>query len=65
MLCFMCLVLFICTEEPVVRCFSHGQSNPTYFIQYGDKNLVLRKKPVSDYNPCQIWPPKNKDHPFI
>ncbi|XP_052237570.1 acyl-CoA dehydrogenase family member 10-like isoform X2 [Dreissena polymorpha] len=31
--------------EPVVRCFSHGQSNPTYFIKYAGKNLVLRKKP--------------------
>ena len=35
------------TEDPVVRCYSHGQSNPTYFIRYGGKNMVLRKKPVS------------------
>ena len=34
-------------EEPIVRCFSHGQSNPTYFIRYGGKDMVLRKKPVS------------------
>ncbi|XP_052813055.1 acyl-CoA dehydrogenase family member 10-like [Mya arenaria] len=33
------------TEEPILRCFSHGQSNPTYFIKYADKNMVLRKKP--------------------
>ncbi|XP_069070933.1 acyl-CoA dehydrogenase family member 10 [Pleurodeles waltl] len=28
-----------------LRQFSHGQSNPTYFIKYGDRQLVLRKKP--------------------
>ncbi|KAK2163982.1 hypothetical protein LSH36_71g05101 [Paralvinella palmiformis] len=32
-------------EDPVVRCYAHGQSNPTYFIRYGGKNMVLRKKP--------------------
>ncbi|XP_053385750.1 acyl-CoA dehydrogenase family member 10-like [Mercenaria mercenaria] len=32
-------------DEPIVRCFSHGQSNPTYFIRYGGKDMVLRKKP--------------------
>ncbi|XP_060605115.1 acyl-CoA dehydrogenase family member 10-like isoform X1 [Ruditapes philippinarum] len=32
-------------EEPILRCFSHGQSNPTYFIRYGGKDMVLRKKP--------------------
>ncbi|KAL3857866.1 hypothetical protein ACJMK2_012496 [Sinanodonta woodiana] len=32
-------------EDPILRCFSHGQSNPTYFIQYAGKNMVLRKKP--------------------
>ncbi|XP_013416643.1 acyl-CoA dehydrogenase family member 10 isoform X1 [Lingula anatina] len=32
-------------DPPAVRCFAHGQSNPTYFISYGGKNLVLRKKP--------------------
>uniref|UniRef100_A0A0N5BDP2 APH domain-containing protein n=1 Tax=Strongyloides papillosus TaxID=174720 RepID=A0A0N5BDP2_STREA len=25
--------------------FSHGQSNPTYYLRFGDKELVLRKKP--------------------
>ncbi|XP_034284743.1 acyl-CoA dehydrogenase family member 10 [Pantherophis guttatus] len=25
--------------------FSHGQSNPTYYIRFGDHQLVLRKKP--------------------
>ncbi|XP_078599605.1 acyl-CoA dehydrogenase family member 10-like isoform X1 [Branchiostoma floridae x Branchiostoma japonicum] len=28
-----------------IRQFSHGQSNPTYYIGYGDKKMVLRKKP--------------------
>lgn len=28
-----------------VRQFKHGQSNPTYFVGYGDRELVLRKKP--------------------
>uniref|UniRef100_A0A8C5WN56 Acyl-CoA dehydrogenase family member 10 n=1 Tax=Laticauda laticaudata TaxID=8630 RepID=A0A8C5WN56_LATLA len=25
--------------------FSHGQSNPTYYVRFGDHQLVLRKKP--------------------
>ncbi|XP_063000485.1 acyl-CoA dehydrogenase family member 10 [Elgaria multicarinata webbii] len=29
----------------VLRQFSHGQSNPTYFLGLGDRHLVLRKKP--------------------
>lgn len=29
----------------VVQQFSHGQSNPTYYVQFGDRHLVLRKKP--------------------
>ncbi|KAK3084795.1 hypothetical protein FSP39_019149 [Pinctada imbricata] len=33
------------TEPPVLRCFKHGQSNPTYYVNYGGKHLVLRKKP--------------------
>ncbi|KAJ8042838.1 Acyl-CoA dehydrogenase family member 10 [Holothuria leucospilota] len=28
-----------------VRQFKHGQSNPTYFVGYGDREMVLRKKP--------------------
>ncbi|XP_064619377.1 acyl-CoA dehydrogenase family member 10-like isoform X2 [Lineus longissimus] len=32
-------------EEPTIRCFKHGQSNPTYFITYAGKKIVLRKKP--------------------
>ncbi|CAC5387428.1 ACAD10 [Mytilus coruscus] len=32
-------------DPPVIRCFRHGQSNPTYYIFYGGKHLVLRKKP--------------------
>ena len=29
----------------LIREFKHGQSNPTYFIRYGGRELVLRKKP--------------------
>ncbi|XP_034974282.2 acyl-CoA dehydrogenase family member 10 isoform X2 [Zootoca vivipara] len=29
----------------VLRQFSHGQSNPTYYIRFGDRQFVLRKKP--------------------
>ncbi|XP_032085673.1 acyl-CoA dehydrogenase family member 10 isoform X2 [Thamnophis elegans] len=28
-----------------LRQFSHGQSNPTYYVRFGDHRLVLRKKP--------------------
>ena len=31
---------------PIIRQFKHGQSNPTYYIEYGGARLVLRKKPV-------------------
>ena len=34
-------------DAPIVRYFKHGQSNPTYFVKYAGRNLVLRKKPVS------------------
>lgn len=29
----------------VIREFKHGQSNPTYFVRFGGRDLVLRKKP--------------------
>ena len=29
-----------------IREFKHGQSNPTYYVRYGGRDLVLRKKPV-------------------
>ncbi|XP_077787298.1 acyl-CoA dehydrogenase family member 10 [Podarcis muralis] len=29
----------------VLRQFSHGQSNPTYYVRFGDRQFVLRKKP--------------------
>ncbi|KAJ7309822.1 hypothetical protein JRQ81_007892 [Phrynocephalus forsythii] len=29
----------------MLRQFTHGQSNPTYYIKFGDFQLVLRKKP--------------------
>ncbi|XP_066465906.1 acyl-CoA dehydrogenase family member 10 isoform X2 [Tiliqua scincoides] len=33
-------------EGPLVlRQFGHGQSNPTYYVQFGGRDLVLRKKP--------------------
>ncbi|XP_076453379.1 acyl-CoA dehydrogenase family member 10-like [Babylonia areolata] len=31
--------------DPIVRNFQHGQSNPTYYVQYGGQQMVLRKKP--------------------
>ncbi|XP_062890706.1 acyl-CoA dehydrogenase family member 11 isoform X2 [Mobula hypostoma] len=38
--------LGLSSEEPLLlRQFSHGQSNPTYHVQYGVHQLVLRKKP--------------------
>ncbi|CAH1802395.1 unnamed protein product [Owenia fusiformis] len=33
------------TDEANIRCYKHGQSNPTYFVGYGGKRMVLRKKP--------------------
>ena len=35
--------------EPNIRQFRHGQSNPTYYLSYGSQEMVLRKKPVSEY----------------
>lgn len=39
---------------PVIRQFKHGQSNPTYYVAYGNAELVLRKKPVSE-PACFCW----------
>lgn len=33
------------TEPVRIRKFSHGQSNPTYILTFGGRQLVLRKKP--------------------
>jgi len=33
----------------LLRKFKHGQSNPTYYLKFGGKEMVLRKKPVSTY----------------
>lgn len=33
-------------EKLIIRKFGHGQSNPTYYIKFGKKEFVLRKKPV-------------------
>ena len=38
--------IIVIVDPPVIRCFRHGQSNPTYYVYYGGKHLVLRKKPV-------------------
>ncbi|XP_050408394.1 acyl-CoA dehydrogenase family member 10 isoform X1 [Patella vulgata] len=32
-------------DPPIIRCFKHGQSNPTYYINYAGTEMVLRKKP--------------------
>ena len=32
-------------DELEMRQFDHGQSNPTYYIRFGNEELVLRKKP--------------------
>lgn len=37
------------SDPPTVRQFKHGQSNPTYYVEYGGQRLVIRKKPVSNY----------------
>ena len=42
-------MMIIILDDPIIRCYEHGQSNPTYFVRYGGKNMVLRKKPVSTY----------------
>ena len=30
----------------VLKKFKHGQSNPTYYVKFAGKEMVLRKKPV-------------------
>ncbi|RMX53502.1 hypothetical protein pdam_00017335 [Pocillopora damicornis] len=32
-------------DPPIIRQFKHGQSNPTYYVEYGGQKLVIRKKP--------------------
>lgn len=36
------------SDPPIVRQFKHGQSNPTYYVEYEGQRLVIRKKPVSN-----------------
>lgn len=36
------------SDPPTVHQFKHGQSNPTYYVEYGGQRLVIRKKPVSN-----------------
>ena len=33
-------------EEIILRQFDHGQSNPTYYVNFGGEEIVLRKKPA-------------------
>lgn len=33
------------TRFPTIKVFKHGQSNPTYYVSYAGKDLVVRKKP--------------------
>ena len=40
-------------QLPMVLQFQHGQSNPTYLVEYGGEQLVLRKKPVSVLSQCR------------
>lgn len=40
----------VLSGSPLIRQFKHGQSNPTYYIEYGGAQLVLRKKPVGCKN---------------
>uniref|UniRef100_A0A8C5MYB9 Acyl-CoA dehydrogenase family member 10 n=1 Tax=Leptobrachium leishanense TaxID=445787 RepID=A0A8C5MYB9_9ANUR len=40
------------SDPPILRQFSHGQSNPTYYIKYNEKELVLRKKPPGKLLPA-------------
>lgn len=46
----VCLIKGSSAAAPVIRQFSHGQSNPTYYIACGKSELVLRKKPVRKRN---------------
>ena len=32
-------------RSPTIKVFKHGQSNPTYYVSYAGRDLVLRKKP--------------------
>lgn len=32
-------------EVPLVRLYKHGMSNPTYYVRYAGREMVLRKKP--------------------
>ncbi|KAM4709179.1 acyl-CoA dehydrogenase family member 10 [Discoglossus pictus] len=40
------------SDPMILRQFSHGQSNPTYYVQFGGKQLVLRKKPPGKLLPA-------------
>ncbi|XP_063310318.1 acyl-CoA dehydrogenase family member 10 [Pelobates fuscus] len=40
------------SDALILRQFSHGQSNPTYYVQFNEKQLVLRKKPPGKLLPA-------------
>ncbi|GMT10884.1 hypothetical protein PFISCL1PPCAC_2181, partial [Pristionchus fissidentatus] len=44
-------VMCVKPDDLVLRRFGHGQSNPTYYVRCGLKELVLRKKPVGKVLP--------------
>ncbi|KAM4810261.1 acyl-CoA dehydrogenase family member 10 [Rhinophrynus dorsalis] len=40
------------SDDLLVRQFSHGQSNPTYYVKFNGKQLVVRKKPPGKLLPA-------------
>ena len=38
-------------RPPTIKVFKHGQSNPTYYVSYAGRDLVLRKKPPGNLLP--------------
>ncbi|XP_053328863.1 acyl-CoA dehydrogenase family member 10 isoform X2 [Spea bombifrons] len=40
------------SDTLIVRQFSHGQSNPTYYVKFNERQLVLRKKPPGKLLPA-------------
>ncbi len=39
------------SERPKLTKFEHGQSNPTYLVEFSNRRIVLRKKPSGDLLP--------------
>ncbi|XP_053557692.1 acyl-CoA dehydrogenase family member 10 isoform X2 [Bombina bombina] len=40
------------SDSFILRQFSHGQSNPTYYVKFNENELVLRKKPPGKLLPA-------------